>query len=176
LRRPGTNGDSKGSSESMSTPNPSGFSSPPNKTRERYDRAVANIAKLVEMYPACFFVWERRRSPLKIGIHHEIVGFDPTELSTALAVYCRAEGYLYAISKSLPRIGLFGEPAGETSDDDRQHALHQLKIRFKKREAKKKAAATSEKPAAPVIADVKPKRLGLSDLRLAAQARRGAVA
>ena len=67
-------------------------------TRRRHrDEAVAMITLLEERFPACFAVLERRRRPLKIGIHQDIiaaVGVAPAELGRALQRYTRSDGYL----------------------------------------------------------------------------------
>jgi ProQ/FINO family len=45
----------------------------PLTTKPRSDTARAVVAKLAEKFSECFFVYERRRKPLKAGIHHNIL-------------------------------------------------------------------------------------------------------
>jgi sRNA-binding protein len=57
---------------------------------------------LAETWPACFFVYERRRRPLALGIHHHILAvldgaLTPQELRRALRYHVGNTWYLRAI-------------------------------------------------------------------------------
>jgi sRNA-binding protein len=67
------------------------------------------VVLLVERFPKCFFIYERRRRPLKIGVHKDILAvldIAPAELSLALRSYCKNEGYLLNSLKGASRIDL----------------------------------------------------------------------
>jgi sRNA-binding protein len=75
------------------------------------DRKVIEvaIALLVECFPQCFAIYEKRRRPLKIGIHLDIRdaldgAITPNELSNALGAYCSNSGYLYNTRAGTARI------------------------------------------------------------------------
>src|SRR5262245_55547696 len=61
---------------------------------QSHNQAVtAAIALLAETFPKCFSVYERRRRPLRIGIHRDIKAalggaITPAELHKALGMYC----------------------------------------------------------------------------------------
>jgi len=90
-------------------------------------RSARVIAMLADRFPQSFFVAERERRPLKTGIFRDIRaalgdGIDELQLSAALAMYCRAVGYLKHCKEGTPRIDLSGEPAGEVSADEARFA------------------------------------------------------
>jgi ProP effector len=112
------------------------------------------IGALAAKFPKAFFVYERRRRPLKLGIHLDIAAAAPEipakEIRTALRIYVTNTGYLHACKAGATRIDLNGEPAGCVTDDEARNAAERRTAR--------------SKPAAP-------KRLGLADLKRAWQAR-----
>jgi len=72
-----------------------------------------------DLFPACFYVFERRRQPLKIGIRHDIAAalkgaITDKEIAIALRVYCGNTGYLRAC-KGAARADLAGNPAGQVN-------------------------------------------------------------
>jgi hypothetical protein len=78
-------------------------------------RSARVIAMLADRFPQSFFVAEQERRPLKTGIFRDIRaalgdGIDEFQLSAALAMYCRAVGYLRRCKEGTPRIDLSGEP------------------------------------------------------------------
>jgi len=90
-------------------------------------RSARVIAMLADRFPQSFFVAERERRPLKTGIFRDIRaalgdGIDEFQLSAALAMYCRAVGYLRRCKEGTPRFDLSGEPAGEVSVDEARFA------------------------------------------------------
>jgi sRNA-binding protein len=89
-------------------------------------RADAVIAALSRLWPKCFFVLEKRRRPLKVGIGVEIreamapaiaAGRISTDdITLALKRYTGSSGYLeHASIYNNVRIGLSGRPAGRVS-------------------------------------------------------------
>jgi ProP effector len=150
------------------------------------------IAQLAELYPNCF---RQPRQPLKIGIHNDVIArhpeLRPSLIASALKAYTRSVGYLETLKAGTPRIDLEGNPVGTVTDADEEDAKR--KIAEAARRAASKAIEdrnTAGQPAAiPVaeragqqnpIPEVKsrqptpagPPRLGLADLKAAAQARR----
>src|SRR5262249_3720722 len=90
----------------------------PAPTSERSATVQAAIALLVEAFPKTFFMYERRRLPLKLGIHLDILAvmagvITPEELSAALRYYVSNDGYLRACRQGAVRIDLNGQSAGE---------------------------------------------------------------
>jgi len=70
---------------------PIGANSVSRAVTNRTAAAKALIEKLADRFPACFAVYEKRRRPLKIGIHDDLVAaLDGTvslrELKAALAL------------------------------------------------------------------------------------------
>jgi ProQ/FINO family len=60
--------------------------------KQSHDTIAATIELLAETYPRCFFIFEQRRRPLKVGIHHDILAaldgaITPRELGIALRFY-----------------------------------------------------------------------------------------
>jgi sRNA-binding protein len=81
--------------------------------QEQYIKAIAAIERLAALYPQAFFVYERRRRPLKIGIHHNIIAagvMEPDELTLALDAYTQNIGYLCNLREGVERIDLSGNP------------------------------------------------------------------
>jgi sRNA-binding protein len=94
-------------------------------SRNQQSRAAvifATIELLAETFPACFKIYERRRRPLKVGIHHELLvaldgAIKPEELSVALAVYTKNKNYHAGLVAGAIRIGLDGLPAGTVTPE-----------------------------------------------------------
>jgi sRNA-binding protein len=88
----------------------------------KIDRAeiAAVIALLAEWFPKTFFVYERRRKPLKLRIDLDLQTvlngtIMPDELHRALRFYCGNEGYLRRTLKGAWRVDLAGNPGGALS-------------------------------------------------------------
>ena len=66
------------------------------------------IVALAERFPRAFFVYERRRRPLKVGIYDDFIAaardIPADELGVALRVYTRNLGYLLACKVGAARI------------------------------------------------------------------------
>jgi ProP effector len=126
-------------------------------------RAVIEL--LTEMFPKAFFIYERRRRPLKLGIHLDVLAamngaITPVELNHALRCYTSNVGYLRACWLEAFRIDLEGEPAGEVSPQHAARAAARLAARQLRRAAQKATLAQPE-----------PKRHGLAELKAMGRAR-----
>ena len=99
--------------------------------------ARAVIARLAEQFPKAFSVYERRRRPLKLGIHLDIAAatagaVTEAELSAALRVYFSNSFYLRACTAGAARIDLGGAPAGAVSANEAERAAEVLAARARK--------------------------------------------
>lgn len=131
------------------------------------------IAVLADFWPQTFSLYERRRRPLKLGIHRDIEAaaagaITAEEIKVALRSYCCNIGYLLACKEGAARIGLDGEPAGSVTADEAANAASLVAYKRSKRDAAN-APATAI-PLRP--ANAAPRRLSLDDLRAAAAERR----
>jgi len=141
-----------------------------NKPNPAHDTIVA----LADLFPQCFAVFQGSRKPLKIGIHADVVNalagaITAKEASLALAIYCGNHGYLKACTKvGTPRIDLHGNTVGSVSAEEAGNA----KQRLAQQRAKQAKRQRATKPTKPALSPSAPRRLGLADLRAAAQARR----
>ena len=142
----------------------------PNSKQRKLTQAREVIAVLADLWPHCFAVFEDRRRPLKVGIHHDILAagkgaIAAAELALALRRYCANPHYLRACTEGAARIGLDGEPAGSVTADEAAHAAERLE-QYARRIPKPRITrkATQDKP--PV------RRVGLVDLKATARARR----
>jgi ProP effector len=147
-------------------------------TRQKYNEGVATIALLAERWPAAFFVPEHRRKPLKVGTHQDIVAaglgeITPSQLSSALRVYCSNRRYMDRLRPNAMRIDLNGDPAGFVNSVDAKRATDELARRLLKKAARLETAPSAGPThSSPAPMSEQPRKLSLSDLRAAAQARR----
>lgn len=91
----------------------------------------------------------RNYSPLAIGIDKQLFAALP-ELSRksvrlAMRSHTMSTRYLKEMEKAAQRLNLDGTPAGEVTDENRQHATEQLKERFKKQAEQRKATEAAAK-------------------------------
>jgi len=91
----------------------------------------------------------RNFSPLAIGIDKQLFEALP-ELSKksirlAMRSHTISTRYLKEMEKGTQRLNLDGTPAGEVTDENRQHAAEQLRERFKKQAEQRKAAEAAAK-------------------------------
>lgn len=126
----------------------------------KYEQNAAVLALLATIWPACFSIYEQRRRPLKIGIHHEILAaLDGTvtakSLSAALRCYVSNDVYRRRLRAGAMRIDLDGRPASEVTADEVVPA--------------KKPKPAAEQPAA---MRASAKRISLAGLLEAARLRR----
>jgi sRNA-binding protein len=91
-------------------------------TPEEIRAAFMLIERLSERWPKYFFVFERRRVPLKIGVHHDILAaFEgavaPEALSLALSLYTHNLFYQRSVMRAgTNRIDLEGGPCGVVTE------------------------------------------------------------
>jgi len=93
----------------------------------------------------------RNHSPLAIGIDKQVFAQMPELEKKALRLAMRSHTistrYLKEMEKGTVRLNLDGTPAGEVTDENRQHAAELLRERFKKQVEQRKAAEASVKAA-----------------------------
>lgn len=91
----------------------------------------------------------RNHSPLAIGIDKQVFAQLPDLEKKALRLAMRSHTistrYLKEMEKGTVRLNLDGTPAGEVTDENRQHAAELLRERFKKQVEQKKAAEAATK-------------------------------
>ena len=116
--------------DELNLPNKSPAKSPAAK-RLPNPTVAAVILLLAERWPAAFAIHEKRRRPLKIGIHLEIISaldgaITRVELSRALGCYVANDVYLSRLRVGAKRLGLDGAAAGEVTQAEADHAKMQL--------------------------------------------------
>ncbi|WP_265945854.1 ProQ/FINO family protein [Dechloromonas sp. A34] len=93
----------------------------------------------------------RNHSPLAIGIDKQVFAQMPELEKKALRIAMRSHTistrYLKEMEKGTVRLNLDGTPAGEVTDENRQHAAELLRERFKKQVEQRKAAEATVKAA-----------------------------
>jgi len=93
----------------------------------------------------------RNHSPLAIGIDRQIFALLPDLEKKALRLAMRSHTistrYLKEMEKGKLRLNLDGTPAGEVTDENRQHATELLRERFKKQAEQRKATEAAAKAA-----------------------------
>ena len=91
----------------------------------------------------------RNFSPLAIGIDKQVFAQLPEVSKKALRLAMRSHTistrYLKEMEKGTVRLNLDGTPAGEVTDENRQHAAEQLRERLKKQAEQRKAAEAEAK-------------------------------
>ncbi|MBO0736929.1 MAG: ProQ/FinO family protein [Alphaproteobacteria bacterium] len=101
---------------------------PPREQRRiQHERIRAQLAK---RFPTCFAANCGQKRPLKIGIYRDIRTLMPEipgkRLSAVLSFYVGGWDYLRLLVAGAQRFDLFGEPAGEVSAEQAEHAAAQL--------------------------------------------------
>ena len=91
----------------------------------------------------------RNFSPLAIGIDKQVFEKLPElskkSLRLAMRSHTISTRYLKEMEKGTVRLNLDGTPAGEVTDENRQHASEQLKERFKKQAEQRREAEAAAK-------------------------------
>ena len=91
----------------------------------------------------------RNHCPLAIGIDKQVFAQLPELEKKALRLAMRSHTistrYLKEMEKGTVRLNLDGTPAGEVTDENRQHAAELLRERFKKQVEQRKAAEAAAK-------------------------------
>jgi sRNA-binding protein len=146
----------------------------------------AVIELLAERFPKAFFLYERKRVPLKVGIRNDLTAvlgdaIEPKLLNVALRHYFVNIGYQFALKAGRPRYDLDGNVAGQVCAQEAEYALRAIAGLKAMREPKKKSPAVTPAPETPAppppppSPPEPPRRLGLSDLRAAALARKASA-
>ncbi len=88
-------------------------------------------------------------SPLAIGIDKQLFAALPElskkSLRLAMRSHTISTRYLKEMEKGTQRLNLDGTPAGEVTDENRQHAAELLRERFKKQNEQRKAQEAAAK-------------------------------
>ena len=158
-------------------------------TTTRNAKADAALALLCERWPKCFFMFQGRRLPLKIGIHTDIPDglIEPKILRLAFRLYVNNPGYLNAMRLGAARVDLNGEVAGTVGENDAKNAQARLngsrKFRKNRKQPRREKAVQdvvaapppAPSPAPPPRRQQPSQRDSLASLREAARKRRGAA-
>ncbi|MCL2523205.1 MAG: ProQ/FINO family protein [Betaproteobacteria bacterium] len=93
----------------------------------------------------------RNHNPLAIGIdkqvREQLPDLEKKALRLALRSHTISTRYLKEMEKAAQRLNLDGTPAGEVTDENRQHAAELLRERFKKQNEQRRAAQAATKAA-----------------------------
>jgi sRNA-binding protein len=119
--------------------------------RDYVETARVVIELLAHAFPRAFFVYERRRVPLVVGVRAEIMRrlgdacpFTEAELGVGLSRYCHSDGYLWACSyHGRWRYDLDGAPVGEITREQAEQTRVRLALR------RPRALPTPNRPATP---------------------------
>jgi ProP effector len=98
-------------------------------THNAHSRAEASISVLAEAYPAAFQIFEQRRKPLKLGIHHDVALagiMSARQLKNALRFYVGNAFYLRSLRKDAPRVDLEGKAVGSVTAEEEAAAQVRL--------------------------------------------------
>jgi len=143
---------------------------------ERAAQAAQTIASLADRFPAAFAVYAARRKPLKIGIFDDLLaataGSIPADdLEFPLQRYTRSNEYLAACHAGAIRLDLEGNPAGVVTANEARWAAATAEEQHRRYQGAAVVPAQPQTTPPPAPAPTL-KRLSLSDLKRAAQARR----
>jgi sRNA-binding protein len=109
------------------------------------------VAILAWIYPECFFVYERRRKPLQVGIHISLIessrhDLSNDEIKAALRYYVFNAEYLKKLVAGAGRVNLDGVVVGKVTLDEQHHAEGQLQWRRDRREEARRRNPNHGKP------------------------------
>jgi ProP effector len=147
----------------------------------------ATIELLCERFPQAFIMFERKRIPLKIGVHDDIItvlgdAIDLPLLGAALRFYTSNFCYRRAQKQGAARIDLDGNASGTVSEADalsaaRDVASRRAALTERQRSQPPVTASPASAPETPAPSPPPPPRKdGLAALREAAKRRREAAA
>lgn len=126
----------------MTTAAPSSDTTPTEKT--------VDVRSLLKDLQTRFDVF-RNFSPLAIGIDKQVFALLPEvsrrTLRLAMRSHTISTRYLKEMEKGVTRLNLDGTPAGEVTDENRQHAAELLRERFKKQAEQRRATEAEAKAA-----------------------------
>jgi ProP effector len=106
------------------------------------------IGILAEKFPKCFFVYERRRKPIKIGIFQDLLdelgdSIPESDLSLALRLYTGNRYYLSRASREgAARIDLNGDASGRVSAEEARFSI--VKKEWLEQQRKRQAREAKE--------------------------------
>jgi ProP effector len=142
--------------------------------------AQTGTAGQTELFPVFVADHRAEHCPLKIGIHLDLTDRGVLRIDECRAVfrvYVGRRKYQKALANGGARLDLDGNPAGEVTPE--QVAAAEVKLAAIKRKMKARREAERAKEAIETVAALRerrvasaPRRLGLADLKAAAQARR----
>lgn len=124
------------------------------------DPVVITISRLQKQFPQAFPKKPAPKLPLKLGIHKDLYAqaealkLTNAEIKEAVKTWCQGSRYWACMTEGAARLDLNGEPAGEVTAADAQHAKQLANrrrshaIRSRKQEAGKPVVAEPGKPAA----------------------------
>jgi ProP effector len=122
--------------------------------REMFAAHDAILSNLVELCPETFAPRGQSCWPLKIKIHEDIAAelpdASPRDIALFLGCYTRQRRYHRALKEGAPRLDLSGQPAGEVSASEAEHALKMIA----KSDAKALAARPGKKAPAKTPQDI----------------------
>lgn len=116
------------------------------------DPVVITISRLQKQFPLAFPKKPAAKLPLKLGIHKDLYEQAETlkltnaEIKEAVKTWCQGSRYWACMTEGAPRLNLNGEPAGEVTAADAQHAKQLANrrrsnaMRSRKQEAGKSSA------------------------------------
>ncbi len=120
--------------------------SPPTKPTDKRlpsQNARQLLKDLQEKFPVF-----RDSQPLAIGIDKQLMarlpGLERKPLRIALGIHTHSLRYLKASEKAATRVDLDGQPAGEITSEQRQHASELVKERLKKQAEQRKMQREAE--------------------------------
>jgi ProP effector len=120
-------------------------------------KVAAALWRLAEQFPRTFVAAKHLpHRPLKVGIAADVQercsDIDRRDLVAALAAYTHRIAYLQAIVAGADRIDLAGNPAGEVTAADAEHAVVVLARIMAAREAQRHPVPVIAPAAAPPVA------------------------
>ena len=117
-------------------------------TQDKPAEKPADTRALLKTLQERFEVF-RNFSPLAIGIDKQVFEKLPElskkSLRLAMRSHTISTRYLKEMEKGTVRLNLDASPAGEVTDENRQHAAEQLKERFKKQAEQRREAEAAAK-------------------------------
>jgi ProP effector len=116
------------------------------------------ISTLCATFPKAFFMFERRRKPLKIGIHRDIAAALPAltakEIGAGMRLYVGNQFYSRSCVEGAARIDLDGNAVGTVTVGEAASSAARLAgiKAWKKEKTAKKAATKAAAKAAEIVA------------------------
>ena len=120
------------------------------------DPVVITISRLQKQFPQAFPKKPAPKLPLKLGIHKDLYAqaealkLTQAEIKEAVKTWCQGSRYWACMTEGAARLDLNGEPAGEVTAEDAQHAKQLANrrrshaIRSRKKEAVQSATKADE--------------------------------